>query len=108
VAEENDALRNSRGSRNGSSTRTPRTIVISSPATATVARIADTSAGSRPEPSDEGRDPSSVRDPSSPRRNNENTTAPTRSTRPARRGVSQPVLAAHAIASARIPIGTLT
>ena len=52
--------------------------------------------------------PSSVSAPSPPTRNAENRMPPTMSRRPGRRGVSQPLLAAHATTSAMIPIGTLT
>src|SRR5829696_4709240 len=107
VADENEALRNRRGSRKGSRTRSPRTIVRTSPRTAATTSTADTRAGSTP-PSASGRLPISVSAPSDPTRNAENSTAPTRSIRPSRRGVSQSALAAQAIAIAAIPTGTLT
>src|SRR5829696_1102160 len=107
VADENAADRNSRGSMNGSRTRMPRITVTTRARTPTAASTTDTTAGSMPDPAASARDPSSVSAPSVPTRNAENSTAPTRSTRPTRRGVSQPALAAQARASARTPIGTL-
>ena len=68
----------------------------------------DDRAGSRPPDSGSDRLPSSVSAPSAPTSIAENRIAPTMSTRPGRRGVSQPLLAAQATTRATMPIGTLT
>ena len=93
---------------NGSRTRRPRTTVAIPLSTATTARTTATTVGSGPPDSGSDRLPSSVSAPSPPTSIAENRIAPTMSRRPARRGVSQPLLAAQATTSAAMPIGTLT